>query len=696
MKSVTALLLAAANAASAQAPLSQEADLAQSFGDRAVISLATGARQPLRRAPAVATVITAEDIAAMGADSLDEVLEAVPGLHVSRITIIGRPLYAMRGIYSTGSINPQVLVLQDGLPVTSVYTGDRGSLWGGFPLDNVSRIEVVRGPGSALYGADAYAGVINIVSKRAAELAGTQVGLRAGSFDSASAWLTHGGTWAGWDLGLYLHASQTEGHRRTVEADAQSRIDHLFGTRASEAPGPASLGQHGADLRLEATRGRWKLQSDYRRRWHVGSGYGISSALDSGGTSNSERASTVLAWTDEHWRPHWNVGLQASFVAFHESFRGALFPPGARFPTGEFPAGVLAGPERWERQWRLAAHAAYTGWAGQQWRFGVGHEDLDLYRTRTYKNFLLNEAGVPVPLEPVDLRTETSAIQPHIRPYRRRLNYVYVQDEWGFARDWTLTAGVRHDRYDDFGHTTNPRLALVWDVALDLTLKLMHGRAFRAPAFAEMQGINPVANGNPALQPETIATTEAALVWQPTADTHLGMNVFRQRLRNLIGLVPNPAPAPGATYGNAGRQRGEGFELEATWDAQRSLRLSAHYSYQRMTDTAANADAGYAPRHDAYARADWRFDAGRLASLQVNRIAGRARASGDTRPPVPDYTSVDLTLRHDAGRSGWTAALAVRNLFNADVREPSLAPGAIPGDLPQAPRALSLELGYRY
>ena len=195
MKSVAAWSLrrAGASGAPAQPPLTQEAELSLSVGDSSVISLATGQRQPLRRAPAVATVITAEDIAAMGTDSLDEVLEAVPGLHVSRITVVGRSLYAMRGIYSTGSINPHVLLLQDGLPITTGYTGDRGSLWGGFPLNNVSRIEIVRGPGSALYGADAYAGVINIVSKGAAELSGTQVALQAGSFDTAHAWLTHGG-----------------------------------------------------------------------------------------------------------------------------------------------------------------------------------------------------------------------------------------------------------------------------------------------------------------------------------------------------------------------------------------------------------------------------------------------------------------------------------------------------------------------
>ena len=384
------MLQTCGNAALAQAPLSQEAELALSYGDRSVISVATGNRQPLRRAPAVATVITAEDMAAMGADSLDEVLEAVPGLHVGRIAVVGRPQYAMRGILSTGSINPQILLLQDGLPITTAYTGDPGTMWPGMPLDNIARIEVVRGPGSALYGADAYAGVVNIVSKTAAQLGGTQLGLRGGSFGTRHAWLTHGGSWAGWDVALYLRGGSTEGHQRVVEADAQTRFDTLFGTRASLAPGPPALGYDSADARLEISRGAWKLQTDYRRRWHIGSGYGISSALDRDGQADMERAATTLAWTDDHALPDWSLGVQASVVNVRETMRAVLFPAGARFPTGSFPSGVLGGPERWERQWRVSANALYSGLPGQQWRFGAGHEDLDLYRTRTFKNFIQN------------------------------------------------------------------------------------------------------------------------------------------------------------------------------------------------------------------------------------------------------------------------------------------------------------------
>ncbi len=141
----------------------QENELAQVYGDKSFVTIATGTKQPIARAPSVATVITAEDIAAIGAADIDEVLETVPGLHVSRSPIGYNPIYTIRGIDT--QYNPEVLMLVNGIPITGAYVGNRSQIWAGMPVENIARIEVIRGPGSALYGADAFAGVINIITK---------------------------------------------------------------------------------------------------------------------------------------------------------------------------------------------------------------------------------------------------------------------------------------------------------------------------------------------------------------------------------------------------------------------------------------------------------------------------------------------------------------------------------------------------
>jgi iron complex outermembrane receptor protein len=83
-----------------------------------------------------------------------------------------------------------------------------------------------------------------------------------------------------------------------------------------------------------------------------------------------------------------------------------------------------------------------------------------------------------------------------------------------------------------------------------------------------------------------------------------------------------------------------------------------------------------------------------VLSPQVNRVADRRRAPGDTRPKVPDYTTVDLAFSTGRLLRHCEFSLALRNLFNADVREPSLAPGAIPNDLPMAPRAVHVRAAF--
>ncbi|MDD4947431.1 MAG: Plug domain-containing protein, partial [Gallionella sp.] len=123
------VLLAMLWGGAAYATPSDEEELALVYGDKANISIATGNSQSTRRAPSSATVITANDIADMGATNLDTVLETVPGLHISYSSSGLNSIYSFRGIAT--SHNPQVLMLVNGIPITNVFWGDRSLIWGG-------------------------------------------------------------------------------------------------------------------------------------------------------------------------------------------------------------------------------------------------------------------------------------------------------------------------------------------------------------------------------------------------------------------------------------------------------------------------------------------------------------------------------------------------------------------------------------
>ncbi len=690
-----ALSIALAWSGATRAQSTDEEDLALTYGDRALITIATGSQQPLSRAPAVASVITAADIVAMGATDLDQVLESVPGLHVSVFSAPFNPIYTFRGI--SNGYNPQVLMLVNGLPITSVFVGNRGQAWGGMPLENVARIEVIRGPGSALYGADAFSGVINVVTKGAADIRGTEYGVRVGSQSTRDAWIQTSKSVGDLRAAFYLRAGHTDGSTRVVEKDLQSTLDGLFGTHASLAPGRVNAMRDALDARVDLEWGDWRLRTALQKRT-MGIGVGLADALDLDGRVPETRLYVDLAYQKNNFAPHWDLSAVLGYYEL-KNYVGdpayKLFPAGAF--GGAYPNGVIGNPGHDERHSNASISAFYTGFDQHRVRVGSGYRLEDMYRASEIKNFnFVVVPGVGPALVPlpgiVDASNNPNLV--YITPHKRNVRYVFAQDEWHLAADWTLTAGVRYDSYSDFGGTTNPRVALVWDAAYNVIVKGIYGRAFRAPHFVEQYGINnPVNVGNAHLKPETIETNELAVSWQPSGEWRINLNAFQYRMHDIIVATPNADPSTGKTFQNTGDQTGHGMELEASWNPVPALRLSGNLSLQRSTDEASGKDAGLAPHQRMFARADWNLAPSWSTSMTLNHVA--ERKPGDTRPTVADYSTCDLSLRRDKLFGNWEARATITNAFDADAREPSVAPGNIPFDLPLPGRAFAIQLVHK-
>jgi outer membrane receptor protein involved in Fe transport len=164
-------------------------------------------------------------------------------------------------------------------------------------VNDIERIEVIRGPGSAVYGADAFAGVINIVTKTERHQRDRGKGER-GSFHTYDGWFLHGGEYGGFDVALSVSGRTTDGFNATVEADAQTGFDALFGTRASRAPG--SVDKDLIDARAEVSRGPWTLRAGYFAQLNFGADVGVSRALDPDGTADFELTNTDLTYHERY------------------------------------------------------------------------------------------------------------------------------------------------------------------------------------------------------------------------------------------------------------------------------------------------------------------------------------------------------------------------------------------------------------
>jgi outer membrane receptor protein involved in Fe transport len=644
------------------------------------IRISTHTAQTLSKAPSVVSVITAEDIRATGATNLSEILQSVPGIYVRANLFAFRPQVTFRGA-SAG----HTLLMVDGAPIRDLMWAS-GIFAKGLPTSMIERIEIIRGPGSALFGSDASAGVINVITRTAGRIEKSEVGVRLGSFDSQTGWLRHGGSWNGFDIGFTADVSHTDGHDPFVSADGQTANDTNFGTQVSYAPGHAAYGWSGADLRFSAARENWRLLASHTRHSNLEIGLTGAAVLDPLTEGGDSRSDLALYYDNDVFGRDWGVNAELRYYHLDYTSGDGFYerPAGYVDATGSYPDGQINQMRSAERGFSVEVSGLYSGIRGHALRVGGGHSVKDLYRVEQWVNFGTGPDGNPLPAGGplVDLSNTLYAFAPE---KVRRINHLFVQDIWTLSPAWELTAGARYDRYSDFGSTLNPRVALVWQTTDRLVTKLMYGEAFRAPSYLELYAWTAANIPNPDLTPERSSTWDLSLQYSVARDLRLGLDLYQFRQTNLI------APDSFGQFQNAGNRTSNGIELEAQWQASRNLRLTGNLARSREDDSAYRSVS--LPESTAYLRADWQFHPGWHWNVQANWIGERDLPSGDPRAPLNAYTLLDTTLRY-APASDWGFAVSIRNLLNADAREYSSR--SLTENLPLPERSFHIEAKYAF
>lgn len=661
------------------------------YGDEDFVEIATGSKKSLAKVPSVASLITDSEIAAMGARTLSEVLATVPGLHVSHSGQLYAPRFVIRGISSAD--NPQTLMMINGVPISSVVRGDRQIVFADFPAEVIARIEVIRGPGSALHGADAFAGVINIITKGVEDIHDSLVGARVGSFDTSDVWAQTAMQFGELNVSAMMYHTSTDGHDGVLTSDAQTNLDAIFSQfgapAVSKAPGSVNVGYRSFDTRIEAQYRNWYLNFGFNDIDNMGSGQGVAQALDPDGKFGSEKLLIKMGY-QEQLTDDWNVDIKYSHYRSNQRVEEnlLLFPKGAF--GGAFINGFIGNPETKEKNEIYQGTFGYSGISKHLITFGIGYREEDLYSVTESKNFTPN-------FEPLDELIETTDTPAVFIPEAKRHNtYAFIQDEFQLAPDWELTAGLRYDDYSAFGSTVNPRLALVWASDRNLSTKFLYGRAFRVPSVGERLIVNnPVSLGNPDLEPETIDTVETAFNYQINAELHLDLNIYYFKIDDFIALLPDEGK-PTNTAQNVGKLEGSGLEMEFRYKPSNVLDFKFNYAYQQVEDRDTGVSLGGTPIHQYYAQVDWSMNKSAYLSFQLKHIGKVSRASIDSRNPLKSYTNATVALSFENIFEGMDMKMRLDNIFDEDIRDPSNADisgeVAIPNDLPQAGRTFYVGL----
>jgi vitamin B12 transporter len=595
-----------------------------------IVVTATRTPLPLNRLGARVTVLTAADLEAAGYATVAAALEGVAGLSVARTAGPG----SATSVFLRGGEGDYVKVLVDGVPLN-----EPGGAYDFAHLttDNVERIEIVRGPTSVLYGSDAVAGVVHLVTRTGASRTAAHVrGGTYGTFEadaevtggSAGAWYAVAGGWRRAD-GLYPVNSGYE----NASVAGRLRIAPASGTSA--------------DFTVRSVNATYRYPTD-----------GAGNVVDTN-QHQLTRATTLGLTLGQELHPRVRAHLALRSNAIGGGIDDAQDGPGDTL--GAYAYRSQRDLDRrlvdlWV-DWRAASGLTVTGGGAYEHQrdrsTDEGRSDFGPYGSAT------------------DVR---------------RHNWgAYA--EAAFTRGpVTVTAGGRLDRNERFGTFVTWRAGASALTRLGLRGFASAGTGFKEPTFFEQFGGSYVV-GNPDLTPERTVSWEVGLE-QSLLGTRARLSAgwFSQRFRDLIQYSFSPVTPDGANYVNIAAANADGLELEGTVIPVPGLRLDAQYTYLRSRVTGAGVlpddDAAFRagdrllrrPTHAAALRARW--DAGPVSAHGTVRWTGsRADADFATFPAVrvdlPAHTVVDVgvSLRPFRARTPLGASaieLHVRNAFDEE------------------------------
>ncbi len=496
-----------------------------------IVVSATKTQQRVEEAPAVVTVIHAADIRAWGYDSVAEVLRHVAGLYLIDNHIA--PDVGVRGVMSgLRSESGLIKVMIDGNTVAMRQTGGN---WLGpelIPLSAVERIEVIRGPASALYGADAFLGVVDIITRKGAAVEGGRIVLSGRTDDGRL-----GG-------GIDMTTGFKTGELDVLMAGRLSRRDlsQLTLPDTSPAPNipPARAGERSADG-LEQLSGTGLLKLSYglgelgsvsatgymsylARGAEFADWLQLGHGLDDGGRPIDNQVALLQGHVDVSAKLDLSEDFSLEIEGLY--FRGAP-ANGDRIELGSeiyyverkfrYQGGELNLGARWQALESLGFVAG----------LGIGYDEELL---PSYLHVLKTEVGNQ---SPGDIRESTSTragIEAFVNPG------AYLQVVWTpIEKQLSLTGGIRYDWHNIYGSQVSGRLGAVYSPLEDLHLKLLYGNAFKAPAPLLLYGQPMRAGdirGNPDLEPQRVHTVELQASFEPWDWLHVSTDLAYSYLEN--------------------------------------------------------------------------------------------------------------------------------------------------------------------
>jgi len=637
------------------------------------ITGATLTEKSLKNVPAAVTVFTREEISRLGMDYLHELLNLVPGYQSQRYSDMSTGAYYSSRGRRQGANSREVLLLLDGRPMNDARTG--GPVSGTrVPLGQIERVEIIRGPGSAIYGSNAFTGIINVITAHDEN----QASLTTGTDNQQQAELHLSQKSGDWYARLFAHGVYEGGQDYTVH--------DTFSPSFITTEDPA----RGGDFDLAVGHGNTQLSLLHRQ---IDADDFYTFELLSNGFNSAESRDTLL--TLEHswnWRPNFSTHVLLSHRETSVSLDTQLTPAGGLAaisnPSSSEPLLAQSSVQseaqylKIDNSWNLDTTSSIQG--GVEWR----REDET--EARAYNNFDLAEFTALLNGElssPIHYYGDFNHFTQIGTEEDRDVLGLYGQYQRPLWQQAELTMGIRYDKYSEIDGQLSPRLGIVQQLTTIHSLKLLYGEAFRAPTQAETGLLNnPLQVGNPDLEHETIQTWDVIWMaqWQKLG-LHLGWfhnrinDPISQEIVNNINMLVNLDE----------EETSQGIEMEA------SLQISAPWliraTFTRMTELPASALREADTLGSVminYEQNAWNFN---LIGIYHSE---REMLSGDSILSLDDYWLLNSKLCYQYNKN-WQLFIQAKNLLDEEYETTAQGNGLVEG-IPNRGRELGVGVIWKF
>lgn len=621
--------------------------------------------QKITEAPSAVSIITSDDIKKGGHRTLREILNNVRGFYVTfdrMYSYIG-----VRGVNRPGDFGGRVLITVDGHRMNDpIYDSALSGTEAFLDVDMIDRVEVIRGPGSSLYGNNAVFAVINVITRKANTFRWGEVSGSVGSGETYMARFSLGHTFTN---GVEFVASGTvrdsvgESQLRFPEWDTGPVINNGVAEDLDHSHGNnffASLSYQGLTL-----------SGGYSDRKKENGGAAVNVVFnEKPAFYYDQRAFAELKYLHE-FGEGWSVLGRTFFDHYHFDADYIFDYGGVGNPADYALNRDISLSQSWggEAQVTKTFLDKHRITAGGEFRDDI-HLDLKNFDVSPYASY-----------------TDTKNNADNFG--------LYTQAELELLEPLTLNAGVRYDHFPTFGESINPRAALIYSPWKETTFKLLYGQAFRAPNAFEYGYISPTYVRNPSLKAERMHSYEA--VWEQgfAKNYRLTTALFYNQIDDLITKQPFDTN-PGNTQvifrnSDSVEDWGGELELEAQWKG--GWRGRASYTYANATDSDSGDRLSNSPKHVGKASLTAPLYNGRFfANLEVQAMSDRLTVRNYT---IDGYAVCNFTLFSQELFKGLDASVSIYNLFDTDYSDP-VAVDFRQRSIPQDGRAFRAKLTWKF